>query len=98
MARSIAGGSRTFPGRGLAGRGPGSAQIAHELLGEREAFGVVFGLHGDAKLERAVEPVVAVGMLHQAYDRARVHLVRFLEQRIAAFAAQVESADSERAR
>ena len=54
-----------------------------ELLGELEALATFVGLDRYPQLERAFEPVVAIGMLHQPYDRARVDLVLLLEQRIA---------------
>ena len=58
-------------------------QLVQELLGELEALGVFLGLDRYAQLQRALEPIVTIRVLHQPYDRARVHLVLFLEQRIA---------------
>ena len=69
-----------------------------ELLGELEALATFVGLDRYPQLERAFEPVVTIGVLHQPYDRARVHLVLLLEQRITALGAEIESADSDRAR
>src|SRR5262245_4556957 len=78
-------------GESIAGRSRGFSQPGQELLRELEALAVALGLVRDPQLEWSFEPVVAVWMLHQSYDRARVHLVRLLEQRITTLRAQVEA-------
>ena len=75
--------SRPFRGRGFSDDG-GALELVQELLGELEALATFVGLNRYPQLERAFQPVVTIGVLHQPYDRARVHLVLFLEQRIAA--------------
>ena len=59
-------------------------ELLQELLGELEALATFVGLDRYPQLERAFEPVIPIGMLHQPYDRARVDLVLLLEQRITA--------------
>ena len=71
-------------------------QLGQELLREFEAFGLV-GLVGDPELQGAFEFVVSVRVLHQSYDRARVHLVLLFEQRISALRSEVEAADTDTA-
>ena len=70
-------------------------ELVQELLGELEALATFVGLDRYPQLERAFQPIVTIGMLHQPYDRARVDLVLLLEQRITALGAEIESADSD---
>src|SRR5690349_928903 len=73
-------------------------ELVQELLREFEALAAFLGFHRNAQLERAFESIVTVRMLHQAYDRARVHLVLFFEQGIPTLGTEIESADSESTR
>src|SRR4051812_27072878 len=69
-------------------------EVGHQFLGELEPFRAFLCLARYTQLESAFEAVVAIGVLHQPYDGARVHLVLLLEQRVAPLGAEIESADS----
>src|SRR4051812_9232139 len=83
-------GSAALSRRRRAGHGCRNLEASEELLREFEALRVAVRLHRDSQLERAFEAVIPVGMLHQSYDRARIDLVLFLEQRIAALGPEIE--------
>src|SRR3954470_12482956 len=74
LGRFARAGGASARARGRHGRGRG-APFGQEFLREFRALGGIVGLHRYAELQRAFEAVVTVGVLHQPYDRTRIHLV-----------------------
>src|SRR6185295_19614997 len=95
MGRKYSGSAALARRRGRGGRGRRRLEPGEELLGELEALVVGLVLDADPQLEGAFEAVVAIGVLHQPYDRPRIHQVLLLEQRVAPLGPEIESADSE---
>src|SRR5690348_3725474 len=95
MGRKYSGSAPLARRRRGDGRGRRRLEPGEEFLGELEALVVGLVLDADPQFEGAFEAVIAIGVLHQPYDRPRIHLVLLLEQRIAALGPEIESADSE---